>query len=39
MDTALTWLLALLAALAIFDAAAAISGVDSRDSAGDDHRR
>ncbi len=39
MDTALTWLLAFLAALAIFDAAAAFSGVDSRDSAGDDHRR
>jgi hypothetical protein len=39
MDTAFAWLLALLAALAIFDAAAAFSGVDSRDSAGDDHRR
>lgn len=39
MDTALTWLLALLAALAIFDAAAVVFGTDSRDAYGDDRRR
>ncbi len=39
MDTALTWLLALLAALSIFDVGAVLFGTDSRDSAGDDHRR
>lgn len=39
MDTTLAWLLALLAALTIFDAAGALHGADSRDSAGDDHRR
>lgn len=39
MITALAWLLALLAALSIFDAAAVLYGADSRDEAGDDHRR
>lgn len=39
MITALAWLLALLAALSIFDAAGVLYGADSRDSAGDDHRR
>ncbi len=39
MITALTWLLALLAALSIFDAATVLYGTDSRDDVGDDHRR
>jgi len=39
MITALASLLALLAALSIFDAAGAVYGTDSRDSVGDDHRR
>ncbi len=39
MITTLAWLLALLAALSIFDAAAVLFGADSRDGLGDDHRR
>jgi hypothetical protein len=39
MDTTLARLLALLAALTIIDAVGALHGADSRDSAGDDHRR
>ena len=39
MVTALAWLLALLAALSIFDAASVLFGADSRDGVGDDHRR
>lgn len=39
MDSALAWLLALVAALSIFDAAAVLYGSDSRDAPGDDHRR
>ena len=39
MEIALVWLLALVAALSIFDAAGVLFGTDSRDSAGDDHRR
>jgi hypothetical protein len=39
MDTALAWLLALVALLSIFDAAGVLYGADSRDDAGDDHRR
>lgn len=39
MTTALAWLLALLAALSIFDAATVLHGADSRDDVGDDHRR
>ena len=39
MVTMLAWLLALLAALSIFDVAGVHYGSDSRDDAGDDHRR
>lgn len=39
METSLAWLLALIAALSIFDAVSVLYGTDSRDSAGDDHRR
>jgi hypothetical protein len=39
METTLAWLLALVAALAIFDVASVLYGTDSRDSAGDDRRR
>jgi len=39
MVTMLAWLLALLAALSIFDVASLLYGADSRDGAGDDHRR
>lgn len=39
MITALAWLLAAVAALALFDLAAALYGHDSRDSLSDDHRR
>ena len=39
METALAWLLALIAALSIIDAAGVLFGADSRDSLGDDHRR
>jgi hypothetical protein len=39
MDTALALFLTLLAALAAFDGAAFLFGVDSRDTATDDHGR
>ena len=39
MESAFAWLLALVAALSIFDAAGVLFGADSRDSAPDDHRR
>ena len=39
METAFAWVLALVAALTIFDVAGVLFGTDSRDSAGDDRRR
>jgi hypothetical protein len=39
METALAWLLALVAALSLLDAAGVLYGVDSRDATTDDHRR
>jgi hypothetical protein len=39
METTLVWLLALVAALSIFDLAGVLYGTDSRDAAPDDHRR
>lgn len=39
MESAFAWLLALVAALSLFDAAGFILGADSRDADLDDHRR
>jgi hypothetical protein len=39
MESAIALLLALIATLAIFDAAGVAYGIDSRDTAPDDHRR
>jgi hypothetical protein len=39
METAFAWLLALVAALTIFDVAGVLFGTDSRDADLDDHRR
>jgi len=39
METAFAWLLALVAALSILDAAGVLYGTDSRDTDLDDHRR